>query len=298
MLASCQPNTELPLPTAIESLPTKALLLTSTQAATPSSPATIIPTSTPWPFKSMISPNGEFVANAYFENQLPSGMQTIEIRNKENKLLWQIPYQGELPTGDPRPLLNIFQWSNDSSQLYFYYVWSPDGGDRAFWWTGYDLQKFDIKTGEIQQILPGKGFMSFSISPDGKQIAYTRRMDQPSVIYVRDLSTGVEKTAYVIFRSKNYVRVGDIRWSPTNKELAFQTETDELIVQTIYLNLLTMKQRVIREYFFDKADFHGWTSDGKLEFKQYNKGLGNYEIVHIDVDNGELMVIGTPTPKP
>jgi len=303
-LTSCSPSTVVPTTVTDSASPTAKNLTSSTQINTPSPSATIVslasetpsPTATPWAFKSLISPNGEFVANAYFESEHPSGVQTIEIRDKEGKLIWQIPYQGELPTGDSRPLLNVFQWSNDGSELYFYYVWSPDGGDMAFWWTGYDLQKLDIKTGDIQHPLPGEGLMSFTISPDGTQIAYTRRQDQPSIIYVRNLSTGLEKKAYVLFGSKDYVRVGDIHWSPTGKELAFQTETDELMVQTIYLNLTTMRQRVIREYFFDKAHFQGWTNDGKLEFNEYNKGL--YQIVHVDLSNNESVIIGTPTPKP
>ena len=247
-------------------------------------------------FKILDSPNEEYVAKAYFENDHPSGKQTIEIQNKKGKLIWQIPYQGEMSTSDPRPSLAIFQWSSDSSQLYFYYAFSPDGGDRAFWWTGFDLQEFDIKTGEIQYVLPGKGFMSFAISPDGMQIAYTRQQDNPSIIYTRSLSTGVEKAAYVIFGSKNYSRVGDIHWSSTGKQLAFQTETDDGMVQTIYLNLSTMKQKVVREYKLLAMDFQGWTDDGKLEFREYGDTFS--QIVHVDVKDNETFIIGTPTPNP
>jgi Tol biopolymer transport system component len=113
------------------------------------------------------------------------------------------------------------------------------------------LQKIDIKTGDIQYLLPGKGFMSFEISPDGTKIAYTRSQDKPSIIYIRNLSTSSEKTAYVKFGSKNYDLVGDIHWLATGKELAYQTETDDFVVQTIFLDTVTMNQKVIREYHPD-----------------------------------------------
>jgi Tol biopolymer transport system component len=138
--------------------------------------------------------------------------------------------------------------------------------------------------------------MSFSISPDGTKIAYTKQHDQPSVIYIRDLSTGVQKTAYVLNRSINYFIVGDIRWSPTGNRIAFQTQDSNYTVQTIYLNLLTMKQRVIQEYKVYSFDFQGWADDGKLEFKEFGKT--DVQIIQIDVSNDKLVVVGTPTPSP
>ncbi len=283
--------------------PTARILPTSTHTSIPNSLPTInprlvktpFPTATPSPFDSRVSPNGEFIANAYLEHQLPSGLQTIEIRDKQGKLIWQIPYQGEPSTSDPSPLLSVLQWSKDSSLLYFYYVFSPDGGDRAFWWTGLDLQTIDVNTGEIKQVLPGEGFMSFAISPDGTQIAYTRSQDNPSIFYLRDLSTRAEKTAPVIFGSKDYARVGDIRWSPSGKEIAFQTETKEYMAQTIYLNPSTLKQKVVREYMVDSSYFQGWSVDGNLEFIDLENGV---YIVHVNPRNGKTIVIGTPTPRP
>jgi hypothetical protein len=299
---SCSPNTATPATVQNSVLPTAKILPTSTHASTPIPSETIIPTisETPsptaiWAYQTLMSPNGELVANAYIDFH-PSGKQTIEIRNKDGELVWQIPYQGEMPTGDPSPLLSIFQWSKDSSQLYFYYDRPTDGGDGGFWWTGYNLQKFDVRTGSTRHVLPGNGFMSFAISLDRTQIAYTRQQDQPSIIYIRNLSTGLEKAAHVILGSKNYDMVGDIHWSPTGKELAFQTETEDFMVETIYLNIATMEQRVIREYKVSSLVFQGWTSDGKLEFMEFEKT--GVQIIRVDVNNNETVVIGTPTPTP
>lgn len=309
-LASCSPSTALPSTVINSTIPTAKIVSTSADTSTQKPSATIAPpislsetpppTTTPQAFKSLVSPNGEFIANAYSEYQHPSGIQTIEIRNKKDELIWQVPYQGEQPTGDPSPLLYLFQWSNDSSQLYFYYILSPDGGERAFWWTGYDLQKIDIKTGDIQSLLPGKGFMSFKISPDGTLIAYIRSQDKPSIIYIRNLSTGSEKTAYVKFGSKNYALVGDIHWSATGKELAYQTQTDDFVVQTIYLDTVTMNQKVIREYHPSFVLlFNGWADNRRLQFSEISADGWRYdEVFQIDVLTSEMFIIGTPTPNP
>ena len=121
-------STETPIPTDSKT-PTPSETLT----ATPKPPDQIL-----------YSPNGEYVAefdNAYghpaFEGQI------IEILDKQNSLLWSIPYQHETAMVDPHPRLSIYGWSDDSSYLYFYYQFSPDGGDFAFWWDGFDLQRIE-----------------------------------------------------------------------------------------------------------------------------------------------------------
>src|SRR6185312_5339302 len=65
----------------------------------------------------LYSPNGELVAKWYDEFTRSSGKQTIEVQDKSGRLIWQIPYQGEMPTGDPHPSLILYRWSKDSSVL-------------------------------------------------------------------------------------------------------------------------------------------------------------------------------------
>jgi Tol biopolymer transport system component len=183
--------------------------------------------------------------------------------------------------------------------LYFHYVWSPDGGDWSFWWSGYDLQMLEVKTGKIRRVLPGSGFMSFEISPQGTQIAYTREQDKPSIIYIRDLATGVLRKATVLPALKNYARVGDIHWSPSGQRVAFQTETDDGIVRTIYLNAATMEQSVIKEYQLFTLLFDGWADNGKLQFAEFSAdGMRVDKVYRIDVTTSETMLIGTPTVRP
>ena len=269
----------------------------STRTSTPKITPTL--TLTPkHPDQILNSPNGEYIAefdNAY--SHPASESQIIKILDKNSSLLWQIPYQHETSMAMPHPSLVIYGWSKDSAYLYFYYYFSPDGGDRAFWWNGFDVQRINIQTGAMDQVIPSEReqFVAFAFSPNEMQIAYTRQQDKPSIIYIRDLETGKEKAVTVIFPSKNYVRVGDIHWSPSGKEIAFQTEAEGYLAQIIYLNSSTTEQKLVHEYKVDMSYFQGWSDDGTLEFLDIENGNN---IVHVNPRSNETIIIGTPTPHP
>jgi len=296
LLVACTPQVIAPITTD-----TPTLTPTSTKPIFPTITETPSPTTKP-PDLTLDSPNGEFIAeldNAFSHPAYEP--QVIQILDKNGSLLWEIPYQHETAMVDPHPSLNIYGWSKDSTYLYFHYDSSPDGGDYAFWWDGFDLQRINVQTGNIERVVSShsNGYVAFAFSADETQIAYTRAQDNPSIIFIRNLSTGAEKTANVIFPSKNYIRVGNIHWSPSGKEIALQTETSDYMVQTIYLDLSTMKQKVIREYELFIIDFQGWTSDGKLEFREFKSYWDtSSQIVHVDPRNNMSVVIGTPTPRP
>ncbi len=215
----------------------------------------------------------------------------IEILDNQHSVLWQIPYRGDVLTA-PHPDLYMYAWSKDSAFLYFYYIFSPDGGDRAFYWTGLDLQSVRVSDGSIRRVIDGKGFMSFAFSQDETQLAYTREQDRPRVFYVRDVASGTEKKSQVGDASGRYQLIGDIHWAADGKQLAFQTQTADYVVQTVYLDAILMKQKVIREYKLFTIWFEGWTPKGKLRFFE------NGKIVAVDPKTGQTLAIGTPTPNP
>lgn len=297
-IVACTPQSSAPTSTSLPTSPTSTETFIPTGTNTP----VIIPTetSTPKPPDQIFnSPNGEFVAefdNAYSHPAYEP--QVIQILEKNGLLLWEIPYQHETAMVDPHPGLAIYGWSKDSAYLYFYYYFSPDGGDRAFWWDGFDLQRINAQTGEIEQVIPGdkESFVAFAFSPDETQIAYTRQQDNPSIFYIQNLVTGAEKSTKVITSAHNYIRVGGIAWSPSGNKIAFQTESDDFVAQTIYLDLSTMKQKTVREYIVSTSYFDGWSDDNNLRFLDI-RGAKGY-IVNLNVINGEVVEIGTPTPQP
>lgn len=318
LVSGCNPSTSVPSPTqstpTITNTPTRKPTSTKIRTPTPTStPTRLRPTKTATPESIVLqtlaanytvqyfeSPNKEFIAVFINANGHPAiNPQAIEILDKNGTRLWNIAYQHETYNVDPHPGLSIYGWSKDSKYLYFYYSHSPDGGDRAFWWDGFDLQRINVQTGGARQVIPGerKSFVAFSFSPDETHLAYTREEDNPSIIYIRDLSTGIEIKTDVIFPEKGYIRVGDLHWSPSGKEIAFQTEAENYIAQTILLDLSTMQQKVVREYKVSSSYFQGWTNDGYFSYVEY-AGNDNYYIVYVNPQSSETTIIGTPTFQP
>ncbi len=260
--AAAQPTqTEAPSSTTpVRASDTPTPTYTHTPTETPSLTPTIDPCS-----KAVCSPDGRYVAKLSHGDGSTT-IDRIEIRERNGTTIWTIYTQLEIPNVDPHPGLDIYRWSMDSAILYFHYNSLPDGGEYAFWWDGFDLQSFNIVTGTIQKVFPGANLVSFAFSPDETSLAYARSHDEPYVIYIRDLATGLEKSTIVESGDERHIRIGNIQWSPTKKGLAFQTEKMNYWVQTFYLDIETMQLKVINEYKLFDLEFRGWTDDGKLIF--------------------------------
>lgn len=302
-LTSCAPSATATPTTMIVVFPTTTTIpiitLTPNSLVTISTPTSEVPSPTAEPFimSELASPNGKYIAYSYF--YYGTEQQTLEIQDKEGKLIWQIPFQGELPHYDPRPTIGAHLWSNDSSQLYFCYYWSPDGGDIFIRYSCRELQTIDIKTGEIQTVVPD-GYTAFEISPNGSQLAYLQCNDETCAIHVRNLSTGSEKAASAIANLKDYIAEGGISWSPNGNSLVFHTQDAGYMLQTLYLDISTMKLRLIKKYpvpgFQDNwAAFDGWVDDNILRFVE--SGNPGEQVVYLNIRNNESVVIGTPTPS-
>lgn len=304
-LISCSSNSEI-TPVATHTVfPTKKPRSTNTPIETP--PATVAPTVykiitpnvtyEPYIIESVVSPNGEYVAYAY--DFYWNYHQTVEIKDKDGKVIWQIPYQGELPKGDPHPYMNIHRWSDDSSKLYFCYYWAPDGGDDPFISSCYNLQQLDLKTGEVRSV---------QRSPDDDdQIVYVSCQHKLCIVHVQNIPTGNEKITIIDSESgNNLIQTGYIDWH-LNKAgfidgsgFVFHLQDSNYIVQTIYFNMLTMEYKVIKKYpALDMpgwAEFVGWVDENTLEFLE--SGIEGVQVVYIDVGSSETTVMGTPTPSP
>jgi len=239
----------------------------------------------------VLSPNGEYVAKHYFHYR-DIGGETITITDNDGEEIWKIINQLGTPTSDPWPYLVIHKWSNDSTKVFFSYLYYPDGGDYSFWWNGFDLQKINVLTGQISRVLPGEGFMSFAFSSDDSQIAYTRIQDDPSTIFIRDQSTGFTKSA--IIGTEKFQITGEIHWNMRGDFVVFHLMNDEYIEQSILLNTETMQMVLIKEYEIHSAWFDGWTNNETLRYMKMPGGI----VTEIDINALEEIVIGTATPQP
>ena len=61
----------------------------------------------------------------------------------------------------------------------------------------YVIKRHDRETGKVENVITGSGGASRpQLSPDGKQLAFIRRVRTKTVLYVHDLSTGIQSPVY------------------------------------------------------------------------------------------------------
>ena len=123
---------------------------------------------------------------------------------------------------------------------YFQYNKDPNGQI-------YVIQRYDRKEGKVETVIQGPGgAVRPQISPDGKKLAFVRRVRTKSVLYIHDLATGIQTPVYDKL-SKDQQEVWAIfgvypnyNWMPDNKhiiiwadgkikKLNIETGADEII---------------------------------------------------------------------
>lgn len=61
----------------------------------------------------------------------------------------------------------------------------------------YAIRRYDRQEGKVEQVVGGPGgAVRPQISPDGKKIAFVKRVRTKSVLYIQDLETGIQKPLY------------------------------------------------------------------------------------------------------
>ncbi|MFZ1610077.1 MAG: amidohydrolase family protein [Chitinophagales bacterium] len=73
---------------------------------------------------------------------------------------------------------------------YFQYNKDPNGQI-------YVIRRYDMESGEVENVIQGPGgAVRPQISPDGKKIAFVRRVRTKSVLYIHDFATGIQTPVY------------------------------------------------------------------------------------------------------
>lgn len=92
----------------------------------------------------------------------------------------------------------------------------------------YAINRYHLKTGEIDRVTGGPGgAISPTISPDGVKMAFVKRVRAKSVLYIRDLKTGLETPAYDEMswdQQQAWAIFGpytNMSWTPDGKHLVF-----------------------------------------------------------------------------
>ena len=239
-----------------------------------------------------MSPDGNWIAKMYDHYWHSYIIQVIEVENNQGKVVWSIPYQGTIQSGDPYPYMMIYGWAPDSSGLYFYYAWGNDGWYNLF--QGRDLQSLDMKTGDLSDIVNGC-CIAFAFLSDMNKVVYTRG-DQVGVF---DIAANDDRRVKI--RSDSIQQAGYIHVAPDENGLVFTVLLDmDGNARVIYLDFATMKQTIIFDEFIENFDFDGWTQAENPRYKVYRgtTGRGSYEIIEIDKKTADILNVGPPTPGP
>lgn len=151
----------------------------------------------------------------------------------------------------------------------------------------YVINRYDRETGDIERITGGAGgAISPTISPDGEKMAFIRRVRSKSVLYIRDLESGIEGPVYDELskdQQEAWAIFGpytNIDWTPDSEQLVFWAEGkihtldvenqeaevipfDADVKQRIY-DTVSFEQNPLPDKFTAKAIRHAVTSpDGQ-----------------------------------
>ncbi|MFQ3220180.1 MAG: Tol biopolymer transport system component/imidazolonepropionase-like amidohydrolase [Paraglaciecola sp.] len=116
---------------------------------------------------------------------------------------------------------------------YLYYTQDATGGSTFAYNRDplkaiFAITRYELATGEEEQFVSGTGGAVVPTpSPDGKQLAFIRRVREKTVLFVKDLYTGAETPVYLNlerdmqegFGSEGYFPYFD--WTPDSKQLVF-----------------------------------------------------------------------------
>jgi hypothetical protein len=108
---------------------------------------------------------------------------------------------------------NTSWWTDDGKFLYVADFATPDGC--GYFGYGNNIQKVDLENEEITPVAADvQG--AFSVSPDGKILAYVKQQD----IIFRNLGDGAEQHIHFDVPSANYL-AGGITWDPSSDRIIF-----------------------------------------------------------------------------
>lgn len=147
----------------------------------------------------------------------------------------------------PRP----FHWSKDGAlgtTRYLYFTNEPVPDGCAVFVNGSDLQRVDLNTGRVQEILP-PGAWWLSLSPDEEQVAYIYWNGEALEIVLRDLATRAERRAR-LEAGQGDSQAGNIVWSPNGKTFVLAVAThpcdpDHWVNSIVRVDRATLAQKVL-----------------------------------------------------
>lgn len=195
----------------------------------------------------------------------PDGKKLVYVSDRagdENFDIFTIPAEGGKPTRLTDDLYDNHspRWTPDGKWIIFI---SNRGRDNL------NLFRLSTKTGEIETLTKGeKPVPLFSLSPDGRYVAFLRGMMNRS-LWILDLKNKTEKE--IINHKDAEIGIGQNPWAPDSKRLAFTSNIDNFYDIGIY-NLENETEEWFEKTSFEKLS-PTWSPDGtKIAFIENIEG--------------------------
>lgn len=176
-----------------------------------------------------------------------SGVQLVEKPNKQQDL--GQPYM----SADGR-----YVYYSQSVYPGGYFQYNKDPNSQI-----YAINRYDREKGETERVTGGPGgAISPTLSPDGKKMAFIRRVRTKSVLYIRDMESGVERPVYDDLskdQQEAWAIFGpytNMDWTPDSKGLVFWSEGKirKLNVETREVEVIPFEAE-IKQKIYDAVSF-------------------------------------------
>lgn len=212
LLSGCVPISA-PTPTAIP----------PNETATPVAETAPVPDALETRATSM-SPDGEWRAESAvaFPDDRDEYYQRLTVTRTDGQTAWT-PVETWSHMGLGYTVAVPFHWSSSGEALYFTNGPVPDGC--ALFVNGFGLQRLDLLTGEVNEVLPGHG-LTLAISPAEDRVAEI--VYGPPTLVIHDLATDAARSLPLPAASAA-IQAGSLVWSPDGAQIALALAHDPCV---------------------------------------------------------------------
>lgn len=184
----------------------------------------------------------------------------LRVRNADGNIEWTpVAEWNDFGLGYTTP--QIVHWSTDYRYLYFTNAPHPDGC--GLFVNASDLQRLDLTTGSVEEILPFGATWVLAAAPDG-----TMAHSVTNELWLLDPTTG-NYGAIALDVSESNVQWGNFVWSSDSQQLAFTVAYEPCLPpawshSTLILDRRSLEVRTVLEKDARRLQIVAWKDEDEL----------------------------------
>lgn len=230
-----------------------------------------------------------------------------QVVNTDLSQSWTISHNNFTWSNRPDSLLSTYKWSQDGKYLYLIpHISGIDGfSTSAYFQDASSLYRLDLANGNFETLL--NDVISFSLSPND-QLLICSQSDEPAVIHVLDLSSGVNQQ---INLDKEASVIGAFVWDADSTKVVFASGYsnnngdyfDNLSATSIFL--LTMKDLRLQTLLHRDSRLlvptlefprvGHWIDTNTISLTSLEEGNEFLNDMSLNIQTGKIMNFVTPT---